>query len=141
MEYVLLDYVTDAGWTQLSLDEQDHWLGAYKAYLEAMVAAGVLTTTIGLQPAVAATTVRVANGTTQVLDGPYADTKEQLGGLHIIAVPDLAAAVAWAARSPTVRHGVVEVRPLIAGTLLTRDSGTFLPPQRSAAAGHPAAEA
>ncbi|HEY1015787.1 MAG TPA: YciI family protein, partial [Herpetosiphonaceae bacterium] len=90
MQYALLDYVTDAGWTQLSPAEQDTWLGAYQAYLDAMVVAGVLTTTMGLHPAAAATTVRVAHGTTQVLDGPYADTKEQLGGLHIIEIPDLA---------------------------------------------------
>ena len=65
-----------------------------------------------LQPSSAATTVRVADGKPQVLDGPYADTKEQLGGYYLIDVPDLDAAIAWAARCPAAGHGVVEVRPV-----------------------------
>jgi len=73
---------------------------------------GVLKSSNALHSRSTATTVRVANGKTQVLDGPYADTKEQLGGFHIIDVPDLDAAIAWAARSPTALHGVVEVRPI-----------------------------
>ncbi len=55
---------------------------------------------------------RVANGKSQVLDGPYADSKEQLGGYYIIDVPDLDAALSWAARCPAASHGLVEVRPL-----------------------------
>ena len=86
MRYMLMDYVNEAGWPQLSKDEQRHWLGAYKAYLEAMAQAGVLRESNGLQTTAAATTVRVAAGKTQVLDGPYADSKEQLGGFHIIDV-------------------------------------------------------
>jgi hypothetical protein len=112
MRYLLMDYVKEAGWPELTRAEQAHWLGAYKAYMEAMTKAGVLRTSNGLQPTSSATTVRVANDKTQVLDGPYADSKEQLGGFHIIDVPDLDAAISWAARSPTARHGVVEVRPL-----------------------------
>jgi hypothetical protein len=65
-----------------------------------------------LQPRSSATTVRIANGKTQVLDGPYVDSKEQLGGYYLIDVPDLDAALSWAARCPAVSHGVVEVRPL-----------------------------
>jgi hypothetical protein len=112
MKYMLLDYVREAGWTQLTKGEQEHWLGAYRAYLEAMTQAGVLKGSNGLQPTSAATTVRVAEGKTQVLDGPYADSKEQLGGFHVVDVPDLDAAISWAARSPTALHGVVEVRPI-----------------------------
>jgi hypothetical protein len=112
MRYLLMDYVNEAGWPKLAKAEQAHWLGAYKAYMEAMTKAGVLRTSNGLQPTSSATTVRVANDKTQVLDGPYADSKEQLGGFHIIDVPDLDAAISWAARSPTALHGVVEVRPL-----------------------------
>jgi hypothetical protein len=78
-----------------------------------MSKAGVLKGSTGLQPTSAATTVRVANGKTQVLDGPYADSKEQLGGFHIIDVADLDAALSWAARCPTALHGVVEVRPIM----------------------------
>ena len=66
-----------------------------------------------LQPSSAATTVRVANGKSQVLDGPYADSKEQLGGYFMIDVPDLDTAISWAARCPAAGHGVVEVRPTL----------------------------
>ena len=128
MHYILMDYVNDAGWPELANEEQERWLGAYRAYMEAMTEAGVLRSSHGLQPTATATTVRVAGGKAQVLDGPYADTKEQLGGFHIIDVPDLDAAIAWAARSPTALHGAVEVRPLVAGTLLTRDITDFTTP-------------
>jgi hypothetical protein len=112
MQYLLMDYVQEEGWLQLTKDEQEHWLGAYRAYMEAMMQTGVLKSSNGLHSRSTATTVRVVNGKAQVLDGPYADTKEQLGGFHIIDVPDLDAAIAWAARSPTALHGVVEVRPI-----------------------------
>jgi hypothetical protein len=64
-----------------------------------------------------------------VLDGPYAESKEQLGGYHIIEVADLDAAIAWAARSPTAIHGVVEVRPMWEGTLLTTDVSEYVKPE------------
>jgi hypothetical protein len=117
MQYILMDYVNEAGWPQLTNAEKDHWLGAYIAYMDAMSQAGVLRNGAGLQPTSTATTVRVVNGKSQVLDGPYADSKEQLGGFHIIDVPDLDAALSWAARCPTALHGVVEVRPLSQKTL------------------------
>ncbi|MEP7362781.1 MAG: YciI family protein [Acidobacteriota bacterium] len=113
MKYILMDYVGEAGWPELSSGEKEQWLGAYMAYVEAMKAAGVLKNSTGLQPSATATTVRTTNGKTQVLDGPYADTKEQLGGFHIIEVDDLDAALAWATRCPTSVHGIVEVRPLM----------------------------
>ena len=128
MEYMLMDYVQVAGWYELSRAEQEHWLGAYRGYMQAMQAAGVLKSSGGLHPAAMATTVRVAEGKTQVLDGPYADTKEQLGGFHILEVDDLDAAIAWAARSPTALHGVVEVRPMRDGTMLTEDMSDVLNP-------------
>ena len=65
-----------------------------------------------LQPTTVATTVRETNGKTQVLDGPYAESKEQLGGYYLIDVPDLDAALSWAARCPAANPGVVEVRPI-----------------------------
>jgi hypothetical protein len=126
MKYMLMDYVHEAGWPQLTAAEQEHWLGAYRAYMEAMAEAGVLKSSSGLYPTSSATTVRVANGKTQVLDGPYADSKEQLGGFHFIEVEDLDAAITWAARSPTALHGVVEVRPVREGTLLTTDLSEYI---------------
>ena len=112
MKYMLMDYVRESGWTELPKDEQKKWLGAYTAYLEAMANAGVLQGTAGLMPTSTATTVRVVGGKTQVLDGPYAESKEQFAGFHIIDVPDLDAAIAWAARCPGAAHGTVEVRPV-----------------------------
>lgn len=107
-----MDYVTESGWPQLTAAEKDHWLGAYIGFVEAMEKANVLKSSTGLQPTATATTVRTVEGKTQVLDGPYSDSREQLGGFHIIEVPDLDAALSWAARSPTALHGIVEVRPL-----------------------------
>jgi hypothetical protein len=117
LKYILMDYVNESGWPKLTNNEKEHWLGAYMAYVESMTKAGVLKSSTGLQPTSTATTVRVANGKTQVLDGPYADSKEQLGGFHIIDVADLDAALSWAARCPTALHGVVEVRPIRERTL------------------------
>jgi hypothetical protein len=128
MQFVLLDYVNESGWPALTRAEQEHWLGAYRAYMQAMTNAGILKRSGGLHGTSAATTVRTVNDKIQVLDGPYADTKEQLGGFHIIEVPDLDAAISWAARSPTALHGVVEVRPLREGTLLTRDVSELMNP-------------
>jgi hypothetical protein len=118
MNYMLMDYVRVAGFFELTKEEQSRWLGAYRAYMEAMKNAGVLKSSGGLQPSTMATTVRVRDDKPQVLDGPYADTKEQLGGFHIIEVADLDAAISWASRSPTALHGVVEVRPMAERSLL-----------------------
>lgn len=126
MQYILLDYVNESGWPQLTRTEQEQWLGAYRSYMEAMTKAGVLKSSRGLKRTEAATTVRVVDGRTQVLDGPYADSKEQLGGFHVIEVADLDAAISWAARSPTALHGVVEVRPLWEATLLTGDIADYV---------------
>lgn len=113
MKYLLLDYVNENGWPEIPRAEQERWLAAYRAYTSAMKQAGVLLESTGLQRSASATSVRVANGKTQLLDGPFADTKEQLGGFHKIDVANLDEAIAWAARSPTALHGTVEVRPVL----------------------------
>jgi len=112
MQYLLMLYMNESGWTKLSKAEQEHGVAAYTAYTEALTKAGVLNGANRLQPSASATTVRTTNGKTQVLDGPYVDSKEQLGGYYLIDAPDLDAALSWAARCPAVGHGVVEVRPL-----------------------------
>jgi hypothetical protein len=111
MQYMLMLYVNEAGFGKLPKAEQEQGVAAYTAYAQALTKAGVLIGSQRLQPSSAGTTVRLANGKPQVLDGPYADSKEQLGGYFAIDVPDLDAALAWAARCPTAAHGVVEVRP------------------------------
>src|SRR5258707_15384995 len=112
MQYLLMLYAEEAGWNKLTKAEQEQGVAAYTAYTEALTKAGVLKGANRLQPSSSATTVRAANGKTQVLDGPYVDSKEQLGGYYLIDVPDLDAALSWAARCPAVGHGIVEVRPV-----------------------------
>ena len=128
MKYILLDYVNESGWPTVTRAEQEKWLGIYRAYMTEMTRAGVLKSSSGLHPTSAAKTVRVAKDKPLVLDGPYAESKEQLGGFHIIEVDDIEAALGWAAKSPTALHGVVEVRPLWEGTLLTRNMEEVLNP-------------
>jgi hypothetical protein len=112
MQYLLLLNVNEAGWSKLSRSEQEKGEAAYRAYTEALKEAGAFVGANRLQPSTAATTVRITNGKSQVLDGPYADSKEQLGGYYLIDVADLDAAISWAARCPAANHGVVEVRPI-----------------------------
>ena len=112
MQYMLLIYGNEAGLQTASKAEVDQMIAAYGAYTEALSKAGVMAGANRLQRSTSATTVRVANGKTKVLDGPYAETKEQLGGYYIIDVPDLDAALSWAGRCPGASHGTVEVRPI-----------------------------
>lgn len=88
-------------------------MAGYQAYSKALAEAGVMVGGAGLQPPAAATTVRLRDGRRQVQDGPHAETKEQLGGFFLIDVPDLDAALDWAARCPGAATGSVEVRPLL----------------------------
>ena len=111
MKYLLLIYGNEAAMEAASKADTERMHGAYGAYTEAMVKAGVIAGGERLRPSTSATTVRVANGKPQVLDGPYADSKEQVGGYFIIDVPDLDSAISWAARCPAASHGAVELRP------------------------------
>jgi hypothetical protein len=112
MQYLLLLHGEESGWSKMTPEQQKQGMAAYMAYTEALNKAGVFKGSNRLQPVASATTVRVVDGKTQVLDGPYADSKEQLGGYFLIDVPDLDAAISWAARCPGASHGVVEVRPV-----------------------------
>ncbi len=112
MQYMLLIFGNEAGMQAASKAEAGQMMAAYGAYTEAMKKAGIMVGGDRLQPSAAATTVRVADGKTKVLNGPYAETKEQLGGYYIIDVPDLDAALSWAARCPGAGHGTIEVRPI-----------------------------
>ena len=113
MKYMLLIYVDEAKGAQAAKEMGVAQMTApYIAYAEALQKAGVIRGGDRLQPTSTATTVKVSDGKTQVLNGPYAETKEQLGGYFMIDVPDLDAALAWAARCPGAAHGTVEVRPL-----------------------------
>jgi hypothetical protein len=112
MKYTILIYET-TGELGARTDQhrQPAYWGAYRAYTQALKAAGVMVGGSGLQPPSVATTVRQRDGKRQVQDGPYADTKEQLGGYYEIEVADLDTALDWAARCPAAATGAVEVRP------------------------------
>jgi len=111
MKYLLLIYGDEAGMLNASKEANGQMLAAYRAYSEAMTKAGAFVGGHRLQPSSAATTVRVANGKTNVLDGPYAETKEQLGGYYLIEASDLDAALSWASRCPDAAPGTGEARP------------------------------
>jgi len=112
MEYMLLVYSDSQAFEALSESQKSEGLAAYGAYHTALEKAGVLRHSNRLRPADMATTVRLQSGKTQVHNGPFAETREQLGGYFLIDVADLDAALSWAARCPGASHGTVEVRPI-----------------------------
>ena len=112
MQYLLMLYADETGFDAMTPDDAQMALAAYRAYSEALRGSGHLVASDRLRSIATATTVRVVNGKTEVLNGPYAETKEQLGGYYLIDVPDLDAALSWAARCPGASHGSVEVRPV-----------------------------
>lgn len=112
MQAMLMIHTDEAAWKRLPEAEVTEILGAYRAYSEALREAGVMRGGERLQDAARARSVRLRDGATQVLDGPYAETREQLGGFFIIEVADMAQAVEWAARCPGARVGTIEVRPI-----------------------------
>jgi len=112
MKYMLLIYSDETGYDKSTEADIEKVMAAYGAYGEAMRKAGVYVGADRLRPTGTASTVRLAEGKTKVQDGPYAETKEQLGGYYMIDVPDLDQAILWAARCPAAAHGKIEVRPV-----------------------------
>jgi hypothetical protein len=112
MKYMLLIYSNEAAMQTISEAESSQMIAAYQAYTQAMIQSGAHLASDRLRPTGSATTVRVANGKTEVLNGPYAETREQLGGFYMLEAADLDAALSWAARCPAASYGLVEVRPI-----------------------------
>ena len=110
MEYLLLIYVNEAEGRRRSDAEQAQIHREYIAFTQDLVRAGKNKGGNALQQTVSASTVRVHNGKTTVTDGPFAETKEQLGGYYLVEAKDLDEAISIAARIPGVRHGSIEVR-------------------------------
>ncbi|MGH2840886.1 MAG: YciI family protein [Solirubrobacteraceae bacterium] len=93
-------------------EEQEAQMAKWYEYTQALGESGAMLGGNALEPADTATTVRVRDDETLITDGPFAETKEILGGYYLIDVADLDAALAWAAKMPNIRHGSVEVRPI-----------------------------
>jgi hypothetical protein len=109
---MMLIYETAEDFAARTSDRKEAQFGPWRLYYKALIEAGVYVGGSPLQPDSTGTTVRVRNGQRQVQDGPYADTKEQLGGFIILELPTLDAALDWAARCPTAATGAIEVRPV-----------------------------
>lgn len=114
MEYMLIFTESAADFAKRNDPEQApaYW-GAWSAYCKALVESGIMVNGAGLQPPDTATTVRIRDGKRVIHDGPYAEAKEMLSGFFVINVPDLDAALEWAARSPCASYASTEVRPVM----------------------------
>ena len=112
MRYMLLIYGDESGWGNLSEADQQTEMAKWYAYTEEMQKAGVSTQGDALQPTATATSVRSKNGEPIVTDGPFAETKEQLGGYYLLDVADLDEAIKWAGKCPAAPTGTVELRPI-----------------------------
>ena len=112
MKYILLIYGDEARWETMSSDEKQRVYDGHGTYSEALQNAGVMRGGYELKPISTATTLRFNDGKPTTLDGPFAETKEQLGGYYLIEVDNLEQALDWAAKMPGMDSGSVEVRPL-----------------------------
>src|SRR6516162_5931666 len=117
MQFALLIYHSPEEFAMRENDYNHPHLGAWRSYYKALVEAGVCVSGNALEAPETATTVRLREGKRRVQDGPYAETKEQLGGFVILELPSIDAALEWAARCPGASIGAVEVRPLSPETL------------------------
>lgn len=114
MQYMLiLNETAEEVAKQNDPEQAPAYWGAWRAFVDAITASGVVVNGDGLLGPHTATTVRVRDGKRTVQDGPFADTKEQLGGYFVIEVPDLDAAIAWAERAPSAACASVEIRPVM----------------------------
>ena len=113
MQYMLLIYDTEGSMGAMTADQRNAFMGEYGAYTEGLRAAGKFVAGDALQPTATATSVRVRDGQRLVTDGPFAETKEQLGGYYLIEAASLDDALDWAAKVPSARLGTVEVRPVM----------------------------
>ena len=112
MKYALLIYSDEAIWEKMTEAEQMDVVGRYAAVSNDLKKRGQFLLGEPLDATTTSSTVRVRDGKTTVTDGPFAETKEQLGGFYVVDVPDLDAALAIAARLPSVHVGSIEVRPI-----------------------------
>ena len=112
MQYCLLMHYQEGGDAGLSEEDMAPARAAFARYADDLDAAGVLVGTQVLQSAAVSTTFTARNGVPEVQDGPFADTRERLGGVFVIEVPDLDAALSWAQKCPAAGWGSIEIRPV-----------------------------
>ena len=113
MKYMLLIYDAEERWENMSPEEWRAIMGEYYAFTDEVDDAGAHVHSAPLQPTASATTVRVRDGEQLVTDGPFAETKEQLGGYYVVEADTIDEAIQWAAKIPSARFGSIEVRPLM----------------------------
>jgi hypothetical protein len=113
MQYMLLIHDVEADWADRSEDEQHAVMREYLDFTDELRESGAYVAAAQLQPTSTATTVQVQDGETITTDGPFAETKEQLGGYYLIDVETPDEAIEWAAKIPSARFGKVEVRPIV----------------------------
>lgn len=113
MKYLCLIYDEESKLAAMSKGESDAFMGDYFTFTNGVVASGHMVASEALQPALTATTLRMRNGKLATTDGPFAETKEQLGGFYLIEAKDLNDALQVAARIPSVKTGSIEVRPVL----------------------------
>ena len=113
MQYLLLIHSDENTWSAMSEQDRAELIQEYGAFTAALRDSGAYVGGNQLQPASTAATVRVRDGEEVVTDGPFAETKEQLGGYYLIDVESLDEALEWAAKIPSARTGSIEVRPLV----------------------------
>ena len=111
MRYMLMLYADETAGDAIPPDQMRGWMDKMYAYQQTLEKAGAFVDTIGLARSYEATTVSAPNGEMKVTDGPYPDTREQLGGVYIIEAADMAEAQKWAAECPGALWGHIEVRP------------------------------
>ena len=113
MQYLLLIYRSDAVYANLDPAARKKMTEEYGTYTQSIIQSGHFKAGDGLQPVSTATTVRVRDGKTMTTDGPFAETREQLGGYYLVEAKDLDTALGLAARIPGARDGSIEVRPVM----------------------------
>ena len=112
MQYLLMIYANEAEYAKIDPATLQKVYEEYGAFTQGIVKSGNFKAGDRLQPTTTATTVRVRDGKTLTTDGPFAETREQLGGYYVIEAADLDAAIGWAARCPGAADGAIEVRPI-----------------------------
>jgi len=112
MKYVLLIYHDEQSWTDLTEPERQQIYLEYRQLIQELQSKGKYLAGEQLQPATAGSTVRVREGNSMVIDGPFAETREQIGGFFIVDVKDAQEAAEIAARIPSARDGAIEIRPV-----------------------------